>query len=53
VRDLYGLPWVPLTDPALRLGVYALCRALNVVVPPSPPVREALARARGLSPTAA
>ena len=51
VRDLYGLPWVPLTDPALRLGIYALCRALNVLIPPSPPVRTALARAP--SPTAA
>jgi uncharacterized protein (DUF2236 family) len=53
VRDLYGLPWVPLADPALRLGVYSLCRALNVLVPPAPPVREALARARAHSATAA
>jgi uncharacterized protein (DUF2236 family) len=53
VRDLYGLPWVPLADPALRLGIYSLCRALNVLVPPSPPVQEALSRARALRQAAA
>jgi uncharacterized protein (DUF2236 family) len=53
VRDLYGLPWAPLADPALRLAIYSLCRALNVLVAPSPPVQEALARARALRQTAA
>jgi uncharacterized protein (DUF2236 family) len=53
VRDLYGLPWVPVADPALRFGVYSLCRALNVLVPPSPPVQEARARARALRRMAA
>jgi uncharacterized protein (DUF2236 family) len=44
VRELYGLPWVPLADPVVRLSVYSLCRALNTLLPPPPPVRAARAR---------
>jgi uncharacterized protein (DUF2236 family) len=46
VRELYGLPWVPLADPALRIGVFSLCRALNLLIPPPPAVRLARTRAR-------
>jgi uncharacterized protein (DUF2236 family) len=44
-RQLYGLPWVALLDPMVRLSVFALCRAVNLALPGSPHEREARARA--------
>jgi uncharacterized protein (DUF2236 family) len=52
VRDLYGLPWFEPADPAVRIGVSALCKTLRALVPPPLPVREALERAR-MSPDTA
>jgi uncharacterized protein (DUF2236 family) len=46
VRGLYGLRWWPIATPAVRACVYGLLRIFNVAVPPPPPVREAMARAR-------
>jgi uncharacterized protein (DUF2236 family) len=46
VRELYGLVWFEPADPAVRLAVTALCRALNAVVPAPEPVRRARERAR-------
>jgi uncharacterized protein (DUF2236 family) len=46
VRDLYGLRWWPVATPVVRAGVYGLLRIFNVAVPPPPPVRAAMARAR-------
>ena len=44
-RRLYGLPWFgPATIP-VRINVYALTRAINVLFPPPPIVRAARARA--------
>lgn len=38
VRRLYGLPWFPPADPAVRLTTYGLLRALNLALP-DPPAR--------------
>lgn len=46
VRDLYGLPWPPPATPLVRMGVWALLRALNVTRRPPPPIRRALALSR-------
>jgi uncharacterized protein (DUF2236 family) len=46
VRGLYGLRWWPIATPAVRACVYGLLRIFNIAVPPPPPVREAMARAR-------
>jgi uncharacterized protein (DUF2236 family) len=43
-RELYGLPYVSLLDPVVRLSVFMLCRALNIALPGSPYEREARAR---------
>jgi uncharacterized protein (DUF2236 family) len=32
-RAAYGLPWFPPADPAVRVAVYSLLRAMNLVVP--------------------
>ena len=44
VRNLYGLPWFPPADPAVRVAVYSLFRVLNTALPAPPPVRDAFAR---------
>lgn len=44
VRRLYGLPWLPPVDPAVRLTTYSLLRAVNLVLPGPPALREARAR---------
>lgn len=44
VRAAYGLPWFPPADHAVRISVAALVRAMNLVLPESPAVREARAR---------
>jgi len=45
-RRMYGIPWfVPATIP-LRVNVYALTRAMNVLLPPPPIIRSARQRAR-------
>lgn len=44
VRRLYGLPWFPPADPAVRLTTYSLLRALNLALPDPPALREARAR---------
>jgi uncharacterized protein (DUF2236 family) len=49
VRDLYGLPWQPPVDALVRVSVTGLFRALNLVVPPPPHVRDARARASALA----
>jgi uncharacterized protein (DUF2236 family) len=45
-RRMYGLPWfVPATVP-VRVNVFALTRAMNVLLPPPPIIRNARQRAR-------
>jgi uncharacterized protein (DUF2236 family) len=51
VRDLYGLPWVGVATPAVRVTTRALLTTFKTLVPPPPPVREAHARA-GAVPSA-
>ena len=46
LRRMYGLPWFPPADPAVRLAALALFRSARVVLPDPPPIREAWARAR-------
>jgi uncharacterized protein (DUF2236 family) len=53
VRDLYGLPWQPPVDALVRLSVAGLFRALNLVVPAPPHVRQARQRAAHLAADAA
>ena len=48
VRALYGLPWVDVATPLVRLSTRALLEVLKTLLPPPPPVREALARAERL-----
>ena len=49
VRELYGLPWQPPVDAMVRVSVAGLFRALNLVVPSPPHVREARARVEALA----
>ena len=44
LRAMYAIPSVPPVDAAVRVGAAALFRALGVVLPGSPQVREARAR---------
>lgn len=44
VRRLYGLPWFPPADPAVRVTTYGLLRALNLALPDPPALRVARAR---------
>ncbi len=44
VRRLYGLPWFPPADPAVRLTTYGLLRAMNLALPGPPALRGARAR---------
>lgn len=44
VRRLYGLPWFPPADPAVRVTTFGLLRALNVALPGPLALREARAR---------
>ncbi len=46
IRSMYGLPWIPAVNPAIRLYVFSLARAMNVLLPRPPQVREARGRAR-------
>lgn len=46
VRSLYGLPWAPGGQVAVRAQVFALLRVLNTTLPPGVRVRRALDRAR-------
>jgi len=45
VRKMYGIPWFPPVSPAVRAYTYALCRAMNIVLPGPPVLREARLRA--------
>ena len=45
-RRMYGIPWFPPADPAVRVAALALFRSARVVVPDPPPIRDAWARAR-------
>jgi uncharacterized protein (DUF2236 family) len=45
-RRAYGLPWTPAAALPVRAGVFAISRAMNVVLPRAPIVREARERAR-------
>jgi len=49
IRDLYGIPWFKPATPFVRTSTSALLRSLRLLVPPPPPVREALARAERLA----
>jgi uncharacterized protein (DUF2236 family) len=44
-RRLYGIPWLPLTGAAVRPTTFALCRAMNVLLPGPPILRDARERA--------
>ncbi len=44
VRRLYGLPWFPPVDPAVRLTTYGLLRVMNLALPEPPALRDAKAR---------
>lgn len=44
VRRLYGLPWFPPADPAVRLTTYSLLRAMNLALSAPPALKEARAR---------
>jgi uncharacterized protein (DUF2236 family) len=44
VRAAYGFPWFPPADPAVRLALFGLLRALNVALPEPQPLRQARAR---------
>ncbi len=46
-RRMYRLPWPPPATLPLRLYVFALSRAMNLLLPPPPLVRQARARVRG------
>ena len=48
-RRLYGLPWFHPATPSVRAGVFALTRALNVVVPDAPIIRAAKERVKSLA----
>ena len=41
VRRAYGLPWVPVTPP-LKASVFAVTRAMSIVMPPPPRMKQAL-----------
>jgi uncharacterized protein (DUF2236 family) len=43
-RRMYRLPWIPGAAIPVRAGVFALSRALNVLRPSPPPIREAWER---------
>lgn len=49
IRDLYGIPWPAPATPAVRASTTALLKTLKTLLPPPPPVREAMARARRLA----
>lgn len=44
VRRLYGLPWFPPADPAVRLTTYTLLRAMNLALSAPPAVKDARSR---------
>lgn len=44
-RRLYRIPWLPLTSSAVRPSAFALCRAMNLLLPGPPILREARERA--------
>jgi len=45
-RRMYGLPWLPPATIPVRVNVYALTRAMNVLLPPAPIIRHARERVR-------
>jgi uncharacterized protein (DUF2236 family) len=49
VRRLYGLRWWRPATPLVRAYVFATLRILNVALPPPPPVRRAMQRAREIA----
>jgi uncharacterized protein (DUF2236 family) len=51
IRDLYGLPWQPPVDALVRMSVTGLFRALNLLAPAPPQLRDARARAARLDPS--
>ena len=48
IRTLYGLEWFKPAGLGIRLNVAALCRAMDLILPGPPQVRQARARARSL-----
>ena len=44
VRQLYGLPWFPPADPAVRITTYGLLRAMNLALSAPPALKQARAR---------
>lgn len=49
IRAMYQLPWIRVANPPIRLYVFSLARAMNVLLPGPPQIREARARARALA----
>lgn len=49
VRRLYGLRWWRPATPLVRAYIFATLRILNVALPPPPPVRRAMQRAREIA----
>jgi hypothetical protein len=45
-RQLYGLPWVSPATLPVRINVFALTRAMNLVLPAPPIIRAARERVR-------
>jgi hypothetical protein len=45
-RRMYGLPWLGPLHPAVRISTFGLSRAVKLLLPPPPPVRDAYERAR-------
>ena len=45
VRGAYGLPWPPGVLLPVRLNVYTITRAMNLLLPRAPIIREARAHA--------
>jgi uncharacterized protein (DUF2236 family) len=49
IRRMYRLPWIPVVNPAVRVYVFSLARAMNVLLPRPPQVTSARDRARALA----
>jgi uncharacterized protein (DUF2236 family) len=45
LRRMYRLPWVPIANPGIRLYMFSVTRAMNLLLPGPPQIREARARA--------
>lgn len=50
LRAMYGLPWFPPADPAVRLSLSTLFRSLRLVLPDPPPLKDTKRRAAVSAP---